>query len=276
MKFDLIVGNPPYNRNLHLKILEKVIPLSDKVIWLAPARWLQDPLAKYKKNSDIFRFSKILKALQDVDIQDSALLSKAFNAGLAFDMAIYTLSEDKATKSFIASNNILDKVYDKMCGIPTTIVSKVTSDYFVLLTTLDSGHKERGRQHGTDSFQLVRNEKWYGSYYKNNVSSNGFTLLENKQRNKRSTNGNIETWTCTQFDSETETINFVASTKTCFFRYLYMIEMVGMDIFPSFLPYMGDYTQPWTNERFYEYFELTPEEIEEIETTMAPYMEEKK
>ena len=48
--------NPPYDGNLHLKILEKVIPIADKVINISPVRWLQDPLAKYKKNSDYKKF----------------------------------------------------------------------------------------------------------------------------------------------------------------------------------------------------------------------------
>ena len=41
--------NPPYSRNLHLKILEAVIPVADKVVNISPVRWLQDPFAKYKK-----------------------------------------------------------------------------------------------------------------------------------------------------------------------------------------------------------------------------------
>ena len=56
MKFDVAIMNPPYDGNLHLKILEKVIPIADKVVNISPARWLQDPLAKYKKNSDYNKF----------------------------------------------------------------------------------------------------------------------------------------------------------------------------------------------------------------------------
>ena len=60
MKFDCIIMNPPYKRNLHLKILAEAIKrLKDddsKVVNLSPVRWLQDPLAKYKKNCDLKRF----------------------------------------------------------------------------------------------------------------------------------------------------------------------------------------------------------------------------
>lgn len=52
MKFDHIIMNPPYCRNLHLKILNEAICYSDDIVNLSPIRWLQDPLAERKRNSD--------------------------------------------------------------------------------------------------------------------------------------------------------------------------------------------------------------------------------
>ena len=48
MHFDKIIMNPPYNRNLHLKILRQVMNKADEVVNLSPIRWLQDPLAEMK------------------------------------------------------------------------------------------------------------------------------------------------------------------------------------------------------------------------------------
>lgn len=60
MEFDVAIMNPPYDGNLHLKILEKVIPIADEVVNISPIRWLQDPLAKYKKSSDYKRFENTI------------------------------------------------------------------------------------------------------------------------------------------------------------------------------------------------------------------------
>jgi hypothetical protein len=43
MKFDAIVANPPYCAGLHLKILQDLMPLSDNIVCIHPANWLQFP-----------------------------------------------------------------------------------------------------------------------------------------------------------------------------------------------------------------------------------------
>ena len=84
MKFDCIIMNPPYMRNLHLKILAEAIKhLKDensKVINLSPVRWLQDPLAKYKKNCYLKRFeSKIIQHIISLDTFDNSKTNQLFN-----------------------------------------------------------------------------------------------------------------------------------------------------------------------------------------------------
>ena len=51
MHFDKIIMNPPYDGNLHLKILSKIISEypEAEVVNLSPIRWLQDHLSEYKK-----------------------------------------------------------------------------------------------------------------------------------------------------------------------------------------------------------------------------------
>ena len=62
MKFDCIIMNPPYERNLHLKILAEAIKhLKDdesKVVNLSPVQWLIDPLNDKKQKSDYNTFQK--------------------------------------------------------------------------------------------------------------------------------------------------------------------------------------------------------------------------
>ena len=68
MKFDHIIMNPPYCRNLHLKILNEAINNSDDIVNLSPIRWLQDPLAEYKRNSDFKKFTEIRERIESIEI----------------------------------------------------------------------------------------------------------------------------------------------------------------------------------------------------------------
>ena len=59
-KFDVAIMNPPYDGSLHLEIMEYVIPNSKEVIDISPVRWLQDPLAKLKSNSDYKKYEETI------------------------------------------------------------------------------------------------------------------------------------------------------------------------------------------------------------------------
>ena len=83
MKFDCIIMNPPYSRNLHLKILAEAIKhLKDEksvCVNLSPVRWLQDPLAKYKKNCDLKRFEEsVAKHIDTLNVVSMAEANAMF------------------------------------------------------------------------------------------------------------------------------------------------------------------------------------------------------
>ena len=91
-KFDVAIMNPPYDKNLHLKILEAVIPIAEKVVNISPVRWLQDPLAKYKKNSDYKKFEdSISKKIKDLIIIPADKANDLFSLAAFGDLGIYVL-----------------------------------------------------------------------------------------------------------------------------------------------------------------------------------------
>ena len=57
-KFDVIIMNPPYSKNLHLDILENVIPCADKVINISPIFWLIDKFVKFKTKVAYHRYEE--------------------------------------------------------------------------------------------------------------------------------------------------------------------------------------------------------------------------
>lgn len=65
------------------------------------------------------------------------------------------------------------------------------------------------------------------------------------------------------FNSEQERYNAWQSYLTKFARFC-----ICMDESTKLAPYMGDYTEPWTDERFKQYFELTDIEWQLIDTVI--------
>lgn len=264
MNFDHIIMNPPYDKNLHLKILQEAIKHSNDVVNLSPIRWLQDPLAEYKKNSDWKKFEDIRKKIESLDVVSAAEARSLFGAIFTMDLGIYHITKNGGWKSPY-NNKIIDKVMLKLQPTITSRVCDAKKEYFCLVTTLDGAHKER--ENAPKQTDFIRRENWYGKYYKTDglISDNGFTLHQNKKRNVMSTNGNPDTWAIVEFDTKEECLNYYAYTKTKFFKYLYVSERVDVNIHPEFLPFMPTYKHPWTDEQLYQYFGLSPEEINIIE-----------
>ena len=80
MRYDVISGNPPFG-DLHLKIIDSAICHIDDggtACFIHPARWYEDPQAKYKRNSDQAKFKGIIDRLDSVKIMDSITVEKTF------------------------------------------------------------------------------------------------------------------------------------------------------------------------------------------------------
>ena len=110
-----IIMNPPYNGNLHLKILQEAMKYGDEIVNLSPIRWLQDPLAEYKKNSDFKKFEDIRKRIEDIEEVPATEAQRLFGSAQYENLGIYTLGKGGANispKPFI-SQALFDKVKSK-------------------------------------------------------------------------------------------------------------------------------------------------------------------
>ena len=119
MKFDCIIMNPPYCRNLHLKILEIAIKqLKDEnsvCINLSPVRWLQDPLMLQKSKSDYHRFEKsILNHIKQIYVIDKIDAQRLFESTvMGADLGIYCCGSNGGFDSTSLINPIVKKIVAK-------------------------------------------------------------------------------------------------------------------------------------------------------------------
>lgn len=246
MRFDYAIMNPPYDRNLHLKFLEKVIKVAGKTVNISPVRWLQDPLAKYKKNSDYNKFeNSISKYIERLDLYSSLDAQRLFDIELPMDLGIYTIGIGGFDYKAFSSNFLIDRYYAKNQFAP--IEENKYDGWRVKMPKIVTGGCGHDVQTERSLGPLLifyngqkENKPWYEWYQRN--------------QNTKTTK---EIPLSIKFNTEQEAINFVNSFKTIIARYFCKVIFTNASIRTEQYLWMGDYTKPWTNARFCEYFGIT-------------------
>lgn len=266
MKFDVIVGNPPYDRSLHLKILAEVMKyLSDEgeVVWLAPIRWLQDPLAKYKKNSALIKYENaVYQHIEDYEKINTLNGSDLFNIALNANIGTIKLC-NKVHEKDLPGDSIVDKVIANMPDNCSNHIMYSRPMKFACVVTLITGGNN-GRFEKIGNWMLPKEK----AFYTNDRNINGLSYKEYRDKviwgntKAKSEISHIE------FDNENERNNFYESWSAKLMIYLMKKECMDIHVHTKYLPFMQDYTRPWTDERFYKYFNLTEDEIKLIEETI--------
>lgn len=248
MKFDLIIANPPYCRSLHLKIMEYAMHSAKEIVWISPVRWLQDPLAKYKKNSDMLKYKDtILTKLKEVEVVSAKDAITMFDdARLTMDLAIYHLSED-VNKDFDSK-----KLYKNEWFIERVVVGDLDSvaNHYLDRDELDM------------NIPFVRFSDIHGPARK----ANWYEFLTKDQsvvfdKNAKKVGG-------LNFDTQEEAENFFSYMQTDFIKFLGITIKRGVNVPLGFIPYMKDYTRPWTDEDLFDFFNITEEEQKIIHDTV--------
>lgn len=260
MHFDKIIMNPPYNGNLHLKILQEAMKHGDEIVNLSPIRWLQDPLAEYKKNSDWKKFEDIRKRIKNLEVVPMKYAMTLFSVDFPMDIGIYHITENGNFDVSTLVNQLLKKVLLKM---PTAKnFDKNQKDGWRVKISVAGGGKNggggAGRKIDLASQKLIcfkdgmkDGKPWYDFYGKNQFS--------------RCT---PEIHWSILFDSEDEANNWIAVQYTNLGKWIYNEMTMDMAIRPSNFLWLPTYTHPWTDKDLYEYFGLTEDEIKEIECSI--------
>lgn len=240
-----------------MKILSDAMKHSDEVVNLSPIRWLEDPLAEYKEKSDWKTFESVRERLADLEVIKSNDAQKFFNIDIATDLGIYTLNKNGGWVSPF-KNELLDKMLKKVIAGDTVDNHIVVDDFSGICCLVALIRRNYGR---IMTFTLSL-EKSYFTNGKNDFT--GETCSEQRARvapalKPKAENTNIK------FGSKEERENFYNSWNTKCLKWLFNKERVDINIQSRYLPYLGDYTYPWTDEMLYDYFDLTQKERETIE-----------
>ena len=224
-KFDVAIMNPPYDGNLHLEILEKAIPIADKIINISPIGYALDwPLFYNLKSTPNFKLKQyILKHISSFEILNAEYVNKVFNIKSFEKLAITTYDgeeHDIGMKLYLTDKRKSKSVFEKVI-LP---IANGVYDNLAAHIQISTIHGNPGKN---DEFDVVTPQ---------------YKLVKHlKPKNM----------------PESDFINWHNSCKTKFMKYCNLLTRQGQHLYPSLIPYMGDYSNPWDDKRFCEYFCIT-------------------
>ena len=251
-----IIMNPPYNRNLHLKILHEAMKHGDEIVNLSPIRWLKDPLAEYKKNSDWFRFEDIRKKIENIDIIPTEISNRLFDIGLLQPLGIYRITRKGGWKPF-EEKELIKRCYNLIKNNLCKIDHNMKDGWRIRVSIISNNNHRTGVPNNLGKLIIFKDgmrdgSPWYEFYQKNKWSKATPEITDS-----------------IKFDSEDEAHNFIESVENTKSGKWYEANIItDIHIGNDNILWLGDYTHTWTDEDLYEYFGLNEEEIKEIECSI--------
>lgn len=274
--FDCIIMNPPYKRNLHLKILaESLRHLKNdgKLVNLSPIRWLEDPLASYKKNNDYHRFEdSVAKHIEDAEIIDQYKAKNVFDAQININLGIYRCDNKEHTVyKKLSKSPILDKIIPHLLSHKPTFEKNKQEGWRVRIHDITGGggwKKERlniiGKLFAFKDGKYKDGRWWYECYRKAWLSKTTPYITNS-----------------IAFEDEETANNFIKQYDTYFAKYITDKVLSDIHITEEKVLWMADainprtnkkgYDSDWTDEDFCKFFDITEKEYEHIAQQATRY-----
>ena len=227
-----IITNPPYQKNLHLKVVQEAMKHSDDVVCLHPDDHMTQPSTYNRWNKGLNGdLSNIISKMEDYDIIDHRAANDYFGLanGIVLNLGIIKYNNSLKTPKYSVPFKPVILELDKLFS------------------------KDNLRKHFV---RMEQNEPLGQRIFRYHSAENHMAaILCNDGKAKEGI----------RFNSIEEKNNFIKSIDTWPYKLVYSFSN-GCD--PAHLPYLGDYTHPWDDAALYKYFGLTQEEISLIEEEM--------
>ena len=254
-KFDVCIGNPPFEGNgnpLYLQILEKVNSFCNSIVWICPSQWIK----KYKDNAYLIK----IKTKTCKNLIAHYHINNPFNdATVANEIGIYVFGNANSYEDYekiryerylnpILAKNIISKFeqYNDNLFNHNRIDNKF--DFYVNATEI------RGNVHESKP-------RWDWT-----------TLFGQEQRiNFTKAKKIYSFW---NFKTIDECKNFIASTETDIFMFsIFVVKNHQKNPLCNYtlMPWFGDYTHKWTEEMIAQELGLTEDEVKYIHEEMKNF-----
>lgn len=268
MKIDYIYGNPPYDKDLHLKILNVCFKRAEETVFLHPARWIQS-LTSPKELRHFNGHIKSIDLIRDntrilfcgMDISGDLVITKLAPFGKKIEdinrFALRSINFDPVVMKSLYEKVIIPSMKKKT--VKDVLFNDTMKDYSVVFSLIGGN----GGMDNAKMSKLVTSNQ--DCVYKDNVAEDGRTFQERRSNTAQDKN----TIEHVRFKTYDEAKNFLESLKTPFYIAINSISKVDMHVHPDYIPFLEDYSEPWTEERLCNHFGITEPERLELEKAVS-------
>lgn len=236
MKFDIIIMNPPYG-NPKIKIppyihnqIYNTMAKKNKTICIMPCNKME---TIHRLKSDVLKTKEITKNFIFVPSDEA---NNKMHITTPNDLGIFSsfLGENGVDwetlkyKGNLKAKTIMEKFFYNFSIKDYVKTQKITKHY----CKISENHGHTGKN---DELDLV--------------ASDFEKIIYNAQSGSQSFN--------VYFSSKNECKNFHASLLTKCMKFIRKYERDGIHIYFDYFPFMTDYSKPWDDKRFCEYFGIT-------------------
>jgi hypothetical protein len=267
------VGNPPFKGKTYISFLNLAYEISNKyVIFIHPSMVYLNHREVIRRDNEL-NFYSISNKIKDIKLFHASDFFK--NIALLTPMAMTYIDKDKNTNEIKIEDKVLGTFY-KVSNIKDINLFNGDQTLFASLKTKIVSKADISNIH-THKFSE-------GEYFVNvaklrgNTTNDGSKWLNDNfytffQKSTEVTK--IKNQLYYGFKTEFEASNFLNYLKSDLARFSLALNKTSMMQQGSELysvPWL-DFSQEWTNEKLYEHFKLTQEEINFIKTNIPKYYE---
>ena len=278
MKFDVVIGNPPYNKDIYLDFVTLGHTLASKYdCWITPAKWQ----AKGGQKNEDFRKNIVpymSKIVYYPDCTDVFIIQEP--DGICY----YLIDKEDHIKKEITNICLLNKIFN------CSEVRPINNSIFIKADNIISKVKKQGEtsfnpnKYMTSNYNVFTNDSIAigGKAHKDStgrytyvLSNHGnFMCISKSEITEKNNAPNVKnsclTFSSTKYD---ECVNFIKWTETRFVRFLFFAGLlarnsIGTDYGWRFVPAPKAFDHIFTDQELYEEYNLTPEEINIIESVI--------
>jgi len=280
-RFDLCFSNPPYNRNVDLKILKELEPICDEMVVVHPSTWLLDLKGKKKLYNDF-----------KSQIRDKAISFELFNGNPVFGIGLFVPC---VISHLNGNNNRKIKVINFGEEFEVSDIDDITkfgSDWLTIAKPFFEQMKKYCQKNGSvwdfHTFK-VENDKHYcqfatmiGNWDKSHermFKDDFYTMvMKDPERNKGIRQPKIKGKTGSitptfSFKTEIERDNFIGYVQTDFARFCLSLIKNSQSTYAkelSLIPYL-DFTEKWDDKKLFKHFHINQETQDYIKEFLPDY-----